>query len=138
MGKRSSQRKNAAMMDFGICVSSTSTTRSFRNEDMQVEKDSLLDQAVDALNEKSYTLLLIIILCNDSNNTQKKVRRSSFYCCPFCLLNVILCVFGVHQVCHFIASVSELHQQGFVQRDMFGVSCDRTIGFDCWMWRQCS
>ncbi|RXH91599.1 hypothetical protein DVH24_020622 [Malus domestica] len=56
----SSQRKNAAMMDSdddNSSVSSTSTMRSDHisvsvNEDMQVDKDSLLDQAVDALYEK--------------------------------------------------------------------------------------
>ncbi|CAL2233953.1 unnamed protein product [Prunus armeniaca] len=60
MGKRSSQRKNAAMLDSdddNSSESSTSTVRSDRmsvagNEEMQVDKDSLLDQAVDALFEK--------------------------------------------------------------------------------------
>lgn len=60
MGKRNSQRKNAAMLDSdddNSSESSTSTVRSDRmsvagNEEMQVDKDSLLDQAVDALYEK--------------------------------------------------------------------------------------
>ncbi|KAL6207930.1 hypothetical protein ACLB2K_018882 [Fragaria x ananassa] len=61
MGKRNNQRKNAAMMldsdDDNSSVSSTSTMRSDLmvapgNDEMQVEKDSLLDQALDALFEK--------------------------------------------------------------------------------------
>ncbi|KAF8025057.1 hypothetical protein BT93_F2033 [Corymbia citriodora subsp. variegata] len=60
MGKRSSQRKRAAMLDSdddNSSVSSTSTTRSDHmsvtaNEEVQVDKDSLLDQALDALYEK--------------------------------------------------------------------------------------
>ncbi|XP_050363479.1 uncharacterized protein LOC126782303 [Argentina anserina] len=61
MGKRNNQRKNAAMMldsdDDNSSVSSTSTMRSDfmvapGNDEMQVEKDSLLDQALDALFEK--------------------------------------------------------------------------------------
>lgn len=62
MGKRNSQRKNAAMLDTdefddNSSVSSSSTVRSDRmsvmgNEEMQVEKDSLLDQALEALYEK--------------------------------------------------------------------------------------
>ncbi|KAM5565846.1 hypothetical protein ABKV19_019725 [Rosa sericea] len=61
MGKRNNQRKNAAMMldsdDDNSSVSSTSTMRSDLmfapgNDEVQVEKDSLLDQAVDALYEK--------------------------------------------------------------------------------------
>ncbi|KAF3446557.1 hypothetical protein FNV43_RR11737 [Rhamnella rubrinervis] len=61
MGKRNSQRKNAAMYDSGdddnSSVSSSSTVRSDRmsvlgTEEMQIDKDSLLDQALDALFEK--------------------------------------------------------------------------------------
>lgn len=62
MGKRNSQRKNAAMLDSdefddSSSVSSSSTSRSDRmsvmgNEEMQVDKDSLLDQALEALYEK--------------------------------------------------------------------------------------
>ncbi|KAK9946404.1 hypothetical protein M0R45_011871 [Rubus argutus] len=60
MGKRNNQRKNAAMLDSdddNSSVSSTSTMRSdlisvSGNDEMQVEKDSLLDQALDALFEK--------------------------------------------------------------------------------------
>ncbi|XP_015900563.3 uncharacterized protein LOC107433737 isoform X1 [Ziziphus jujuba] len=55
-----SQRKNAAMFeseDDNSSVSSSSTVRSDRvsvlgNEEMQIDKDSLLDQALDALFEK--------------------------------------------------------------------------------------
>ncbi|XP_062019492.1 uncharacterized protein LOC133736071 [Rosa rugosa] len=61
MGKRNNQRKNAAMMldsdDDNSSVSSTSTMRSDlvfapANDEVQVDKDSLLDQALDALYEK--------------------------------------------------------------------------------------
>lgn len=61
MGKRKSQRKNAAMLetddDDNSSVSSSSTTRSDRvsvlgTEEVELEKDSLLDQALDALFEK--------------------------------------------------------------------------------------
>ena len=55
-----SQRKNAGMVDSdddNSSVSSSSTVRSDRfsvveTEEMQVDKDSLLDQALDALYEK--------------------------------------------------------------------------------------
>ncbi|KAJ0025675.1 hypothetical protein Pint_08652 [Pistacia integerrima] len=60
MGKRNSQRKNAAMLDSdddNSSVSSTSTMRSdlmsvSGTEEVQLEKDSLLDEALDALYEK--------------------------------------------------------------------------------------
>ncbi|KAI6689108.1 hypothetical protein NL676_025936 [Syzygium grande] len=60
MGKRSSQRKHATMLDSdddNSSVSSSSTARSDRmsvsaNEEVQLDKDSLLDQALDALYEK--------------------------------------------------------------------------------------
>ncbi|PRQ27829.1 hypothetical protein RchiOBHm_Chr6g0309471 [Rosa chinensis] len=61
MGKRNNQRKNAAVMldsdDDNSSVSSTSTMRSDLvfapgNDEVQVDKDSLLDQALDALYEK--------------------------------------------------------------------------------------
>ncbi|XP_059461356.1 uncharacterized protein LOC132190397 [Corylus avellana] len=60
MGKRNSQRKNAAMLDSdddNSSVSSSSTTRSDRlsvlgTEEVQLDKDSLLEQALDALFEK--------------------------------------------------------------------------------------
>ncbi|KAK0575440.1 hypothetical protein LWI29_000600 [Acer saccharum] len=60
MGKRNSQRKNAAMLDSdddNSSVSSSSTMRSdfmsvSGTEEVQVEKDSLLDQALDDLYEK--------------------------------------------------------------------------------------
>lgn len=60
MGKRSSQRKNAAMLDSdddNSSVSSTSTMRSDHmsvsgTEEVQLDKDTLLDEALDALYEK--------------------------------------------------------------------------------------
>ncbi|CAN1135692.1 Interferon-related developmental regulator 1 [Linum perenne] len=63
MGKRSNRKKNAVMLesdDDDSSVSSSSTVRSDRmsvngNEEVEVEKDSLLDQALDALYEKRST-----------------------------------------------------------------------------------
>ncbi|KAK4274630.1 hypothetical protein QN277_017824 [Acacia crassicarpa] len=60
MGKRNSQRKNAAMMDSDdetSSVGSSSTVRSDRmsvsgTEEVNVDQDSLLDKALDALDEK--------------------------------------------------------------------------------------
>ncbi|EEF52291.1 interferon-related developmental regulator 1 [Ricinus communis] len=61
MGKRNAQRKNIAMLDTddddNSSVSSSSTMKSDRasvlgTEEVQVDKDSLLDQALDALYEK--------------------------------------------------------------------------------------
>ncbi|KAJ4837005.1 hypothetical protein Tsubulata_045182 [Turnera subulata] len=60
MGKRNSQRKNAAMLDTdddNASVSSSSSVRSDRmsvsgTEEIQVDKESKLDQALDALFEK--------------------------------------------------------------------------------------
>ncbi|OWM80637.1 hypothetical protein CDL15_Pgr006667 [Punica granatum] len=61
MGKRSSQRRHAAMLDSisddDSSVTSSSTSRSDKNsvlvnDEVEVEKDSFLDQALDALFEK--------------------------------------------------------------------------------------
>ncbi|XP_054817313.1 uncharacterized protein LOC129317028 [Prosopis cineraria] len=60
MGKRNSQRKNAAVMDSddeSSSVSSSSTVRSDRmsvsgTEEVHVDQDTLLDKALDALDEK--------------------------------------------------------------------------------------
>ncbi|RDX64048.1 Interferon-related developmental regulator 1, partial [Mucuna pruriens] len=59
MGKRNSQRKNAAMLDSDddSSVSSSSTSRTdyvslSGNEEMHFDQDALLDQALDALDEK--------------------------------------------------------------------------------------
>uniref|UniRef100_A0A6M2F5C7 Interferon-related developmental regulator N-terminal domain-containing protein n=1 Tax=Populus davidiana TaxID=266767 RepID=A0A6M2F5C7_9ROSI len=60
MGKRNNQRKNVAMLDSSddnSSVSSSSTVRSdlmsvSGSDDVQVDKDSLLEQALDALYEK--------------------------------------------------------------------------------------
>ncbi|CAK9182842.1 unnamed protein product [Ilex paraguariensis] len=61
MGKRNSQRKNAAILDSDDTdsVSSSSTFRSDNvlvsgAEDVQLEKESILDQCLDALYEKRY------------------------------------------------------------------------------------
>nr|AFK41899.1 unknown [Lotus japonicus] len=60
MGKRNSQRKGAAAVfdtDDDSSVTSSSTSNSdlvsvSGTEDVQLEQDSLLDQALDALDEK--------------------------------------------------------------------------------------
>ncbi|KAJ6872050.1 hypothetical protein NC651_031223 [Populus alba x Populus x berolinensis] len=60
MGKRNNQRKNKAMLDSddeNSSVSSSSTARSdlmsvSGTDEVQVDKDSLLEQALDALYEK--------------------------------------------------------------------------------------
>lgn len=64
-----SQRKNAAMFDRDDAdsVSSSSTMRSDLMSDggtEEVEKDSLLDQAIDALYEKRYIQVFNLILEN--------------------------------------------------------------------------
>ncbi|CAI0393417.1 unnamed protein product [Linum tenue] len=63
MGKRSNRKKNASMLesdDDDSSVSSSSTVRSdlisvTGNEEVEIEKDNLLDQALDALYEKRST-----------------------------------------------------------------------------------
>lgn len=65
-----SQRKNAAMLDSdddNSSVSSSSTTRSDRlsvlgTEEVQLDKDSLLEQALDALFEKRYCFISVELL----------------------------------------------------------------------------
>ncbi|XP_022772916.1 interferon-related developmental regulator 1-like isoform X2 [Durio zibethinus] len=55
MGKRRTQRKNAAMLDSdddNSSVTSSSTMSVSGTEELEVNKDSLLDEAVDALYEK--------------------------------------------------------------------------------------
>ncbi|CAA3005571.1 interferon-related developmental regulator 1-like [Olea europaea subsp. europaea] len=60
MGKRSSQKKNVAMLDSDDASSVSSSSSTMRSENMvfsnveevQVDKDSLLDQCLDALYEK--------------------------------------------------------------------------------------
>lgn len=42
---------------------------------------------------------------------------------------ILIHLFGVPQICNLIASVSELHKKGFVQRDMFGVSCNWLVQY---------
>ncbi|XP_028796072.1 interferon-related developmental regulator 1 [Neltuma alba] len=83
MGKRNSQRKNAAMMDSddeSSSVSSSSTVRSDRtsvlgNEEVHVDQDTVLDKALDALDEKrgstrEKALSLIIDTFNSSMQHQ--------------------------------------------------------------------
>lgn len=69
-----SQRKNAAMLesdDDNSSVSSSSTTRSDRvpvlgTEEVQLDKDSLLEQALDALYEKRYIYVSVgLIFANE-------------------------------------------------------------------------
>nr|KJB58640.1 hypothetical protein B456_009G219300 [Gossypium raimondii]KJB58644.1 hypothetical protein B456_009G219300 [Gossypium raimondii] len=82
MGKRKTQRKNATMLDSdddNSSVSSSSTTRSDRmsvsaSEEVEFNKDSLLDEAVDALYEKRGSTrekaLAVIIEAFNSNLQQ--------------------------------------------------------------------
>lgn len=99
------QRKNAAAMmldsdDDNSSVSSTSTMRSDLmvapgNDEMQVEKDSLLDQALDALFEKRYSfyhlclVLSMFVLCHICLVIIRK--RMTLHCYRFCLYT-LLCV----------------------------------------------
>lgn len=69
-----SQRKNAAMMDSdddNSSVSSSSTTRSDRvsvlgTEEVQLDKESLLEQALDALFEKRYYFFFCFLPMNET------------------------------------------------------------------------
>ncbi|KAB2030286.1 hypothetical protein ES319_D05G220900v1 [Gossypium barbadense] len=82
MGKRKTQRKNATMLDSdddNSSVSSSSTMRSDRmsvsaSEEVEFNKDSLLDEAVDALYEKRGSTrekaLAVIIEAFNSNLQQ--------------------------------------------------------------------
>ena len=64
-----SQRKNVAMLDSdedNSSVSSSSTARSdlmsvYGADDVQVDKDSLLEQALDALYEKRFVSVLLFV-----------------------------------------------------------------------------
>ena len=99
------QRKNAAMMmldsdDDNSSVSSTSTMRSDfmaapGNDEMQVEKDSLLDQALDALFEKRYSFYHFV-LCYQFSCVMCLVMignmmQSWLHCTGVCLY-VFICV----------------------------------------------
>ncbi|KAJ7966531.1 interferon-related developmental regulator 1 [Quillaja saponaria] len=85
MGKRNSQRKNAAMLDSDddSSVSSSSTVLSDRSvlgtEEVKLDKDSLLDQALDASYEKRGTTrekaLAAIIEAFNSNLQHQFVEK---------------------------------------------------------------
>ncbi|XWS24122.1 hypothetical protein CRYUN_Cryun28dG0073700 [Craigia yunnanensis] len=87
MGKRKNQRKNAAMLDSdddNSSVSSSSTMRSDRmsvsgTEEVDFSKDSLLDEAVDALFEKRGSTrekaLAVIIDAFNSNLQHQFVEK---------------------------------------------------------------
>ncbi|XVE70189.1 hypothetical protein DITRI_Ditri10aG0052500 [Diplodiscus trichospermus] len=87
MGKRKNQRKNAAMLDSdddNSSVSSSSTMRSDRmsvsgTEEVEFNKDSLLDEAVDALYEKRGSTrekaLAVIIEAFNSNLQHQFVEK---------------------------------------------------------------
>ena len=65
----SSQRRNSSMLDSddSDSVSSSATVRSdnviVSGEEVQLDKESLLDQCLDALYEKRYLILLPFIVC---------------------------------------------------------------------------
>ncbi|WVZ21174.1 hypothetical protein V8G54_008496 [Vigna mungo] len=78
MGKRNSQRKSAAMFDSDddSSVTSSSTARSdlmsvSGAEDVQFVQDSLLDQALDALDEKRFATLLHQCLSSIKKGSKK-------------------------------------------------------------------
>ncbi|KAL4278603.1 hypothetical protein GQ457_03G040930 [Hibiscus cannabinus] len=87
MGKRKTQRKNAAILDSdddNCSVSSSSTMRSDRmsvaaTEEVEFNKDSLLDEAVDALYEKRGSTrekaLTVIIEAFNSNLQHQFVEK---------------------------------------------------------------
>ncbi|KAL6983004.1 hypothetical protein U1Q18_016398 [Sarracenia purpurea var. burkii] len=88
MGKRSSQRKNAAMLDTddSDSVSSSSTIQSdylvvSGAEEIQLDKDSLLDQCVDALYEKrgaTREKALVAIIEAFNSNLQHEFVENKF------------------------------------------------------------
>ncbi|XP_021889645.1 uncharacterized protein LOC110808453 isoform X2 [Carica papaya] len=87
MGKRSSQRRSAAMLDSEDDNSSVSSCTSMRSdnvlatEEVQLDKDTLLDQAVDALYEKRASTrekALSFIIEAFSNNVQHQFVEKKF------------------------------------------------------------
>ncbi|XP_044511422.1 interferon-related developmental regulator 1-like isoform X1 [Mangifera indica] len=85
MGKRNSQRKSAAMLDSdddNSSVSSTSTMRSDSGtEEVQIEKDTLLGEALDDLYEKRGSTrekALASIIESFSNNLQHQFVEKKF------------------------------------------------------------
>ncbi|KAA3488740.1 interferon-related developmental regulator 1-like [Gossypium australe] len=137
MGKRKTQRKNATMLDSdddNSSVSSSSTMRSDQmsvsaSEEVEFNKDSLLDEAVDALYEKRGSTrekaLAVIIEAFNSNlqQGQQFVERKTYGLNTwiFVLLLVICLLLAVVQVCYITASVFEFYQKGVQQRDIFGI-----------------
>ncbi|PON72938.1 Coatomer beta subunit [Parasponia andersonii] len=84
MGKRNSQRKNAVLDtdDDNSSVSSSSTNRSDRfstieTEEMQLDRDALLDQALDALFEKRFATLLHQCLNSFKRGAAKEICLAS-------------------------------------------------------------
>ncbi|WVY89782.1 hypothetical protein V8G54_035296 [Vigna mungo] len=79
MGKRNSQRKNAAMLDSdddSSSVSSSSTSRTDHvsvsgNEEVLFDQDALLDHALDALDEKRFATLLHLCLASIKKGAKK-------------------------------------------------------------------
>ncbi|XP_055833247.1 uncharacterized protein LOC129902189 isoform X2 [Solanum dulcamara] len=83
MGRRSSQRRNAAMLDSDDTdsVSSSSTTRSDMMlsslEEVQFGKETVLDQCVDALYEKRFATLLQLCLSSIKRGSSKEIALAS-------------------------------------------------------------
>ncbi|KAL4307878.1 hypothetical protein AHAS_Ahas16G0322300 [Arachis hypogaea] len=90
MGKRNSQRKNAAVLldsDDEGSVSSSSSARTDKmsvtgNEEVHVDQETLLDQALDALDEKRGSTrekaLSVIIETFNSNMQHQFVEKNLF------------------------------------------------------------
>ncbi|XP_022768664.1 interferon-related developmental regulator 1-like isoform X3 [Durio zibethinus] len=100
MGKRKTQRKNAAMLDNdddNSSVSSSSTMRSDQmsvsgTEEVEFNKDSLLDEAVDALfekrgstREKSLAVIINAFNCNLQHQFLEKKFATLLHQCLNCI-----------------------------------------------------
>ncbi|XP_027354113.1 interferon-related developmental regulator 1-like isoform X2 [Abrus precatorius] len=95
MGKRNSQRKTAAMFDSDddSSVTSSSTARSdlmsvSGGEDVQFDQDSLLDQALDALDEKREKALSSIIDAFNSDMQHQFVDKKFATLLHQCLASI--------------------------------------------------
>ncbi|XP_027330007.1 interferon-related developmental regulator 1-like isoform X3 [Abrus precatorius] len=95
MGKRNSQRKNAAMLDSDddSSVSSSSTSRTDHvsvsgTEEVHFDQDALLDQALDALDEKRERALSLIIGAFNSNMQHQFVDKKFATLLHQCLASI--------------------------------------------------
>ncbi|XP_061358012.1 uncharacterized protein LOC133302272 isoform X2 [Gastrolobium bilobum] len=95
MGKRNSQRKKAAMLDSDddSSVSSSSTSRTDHmsvsgTEEVHFDQDTLLDQALDALDEKREKALSTIIEAFNSNVQHQFVEKKFATLLHQCLASI--------------------------------------------------